>query len=92
MTTLIDIFEGLGRQASVLLDDKEPMENKRRVAELALSTSLLAKQMINIADIALRAEKMASDSKLNNSAVMQLVSGNYALVIGDGTGEYVGHR
>lgn len=92
MVTLMDIFEGLGNQAKVLMDDREPMENKRRVAELALSTSLLAKQMINIADIAIRAEKMGSDSKLGKPAVMQLISGNYGLVVGTGNdGEFAGH-
>lgn len=91
MLTLIELFERLGNQAAILTDDREPIENRRRTAEMALTTSLVAKQMINIADIAIRAEKMASDRKLDNSAVMQLVSGNYGLVIGSGNGEFTGH-
>ena len=92
MITLIDIFEGLGNQAKILLDEKEPIENRRRTAELAVTTSLVAKQMINIADIALRAEKQASDSKLKDSMTMKLLTGGYALVVGDGNGEFVGKR
>ena len=88
----MDIFEGLGNQASVLLDEREPIENKRRVAEMAQTTSLLAKQMINIADIALRAEKSASDSKLNNSVVMKLLTNGYGLVVGEEDGAYTGNR
>ena len=92
MTTLMDIFEGLGNQASVLLDEREPIENRRRVAEMAQVTSLLAKQMINIADIALRAEKSASDSKLNNSVTMKLLTNGYGLVVGEDDGTYTGNR
>lgn len=92
MLTLIELFERLGNQAAILTDDREPIENRRRTAEMALTTSLVAKQMINIADIAIRAEKMTADKKLDNSAVMQLISGNYGLVIGTGNdGEFAGH-
>ena len=84
MITLLDIFEGLGKQASILLDEREPIENRRKTAEMAQVTSLVAKNMINIADIALRTEVAATQDKLlKNSNVRKMVSNGYGLVVGN---------
>ena len=87
--TLVELQDILGKQISDLTDEREPYENKKRIAETATVVSSLAKQMINNADVVLRAEKLFSDGKLENSAIRDMVSGKYLLLHEGDNGEMV---
>lgn len=89
--TLVELQEKLGKQIEDITDEREPFENRKRMAELATVVSSLAKQMINNADVVLRAEKLFADSKLNNTSIMKMVSGDYVLFERNENGELVGH-
>lgn len=78
--TLIELQDKLGKLIEDLTDEREPYENKLRIAQTATVVSSLAKQMINNADVVLRAEKLFSDKKLENSSICSMVSGQYALM------------
>lgn len=78
--TLVELQEALGKQIENLTDEREPFENKRRIAENALVISALAKQMINNADVVLRSVKFVADYKLEDSTVKDMVTGKYMLM------------
>ena len=78
--TLVELQEVLGKQIENLTDEREPFENKKRIAENALVISALAKQMINNADVVLRSVKFVADYKLEDSTVKDMVTGKYLLM------------
>lgn len=78
--TLVELQEVLGKQIEQLTDEREPYENKRRIAENAIVVSSLAKQMINNADVVLRSVKFVADYKLEDSTVKDMVTGKYLLM------------
>lgn len=78
--TLVELQEVLGKQIEMLTDEREPYENKRRIAENAIVVSSLAKQMINNADVVLRSVKFVADYKLEDSTVKDMVTGKYLLM------------
>lgn len=86
--TLVELQNVLSKQIEDLTDDRLPYENKKRVADVALVVSSLAKQMINNADVVLRAEKLFSESKLKDTAILDMVSGKYALLHKGEDGEW----
>ena len=88
--TLIELQNVLGKYIEDLSDEKEPYENKKRIAEIALTVSTVAKQMINNADVVLRASKLAADSKLDNTEIMSMVNGGYVLMKKNENGELSG--
>lgn len=88
--TLVELQEVLGKQIEDLTDPKEPMENKRRIAENALVISSLAKQMINNADVVLRSVKFMADYKLEDETVKDMVNGKYILMHKGENGELEG--
>ena len=74
--TLIELQEKLGRQIEDLTDERIPFENRKRMGELASVISSLAKQMINNADVVMRADKYTkADGKRINSVVGELNGG-----------------
>ncbi len=73
--TLIDLNEKLGEQINIITDARTPFAERKKLCEIAMSVSSLAKQAINLADVALRTEKLISEGKLANSAVEKLVKG-----------------
>ena len=88
--TLIELQNVLGKYIEDLSDEKEPYENKKRIAEIALTVSTVAKQMINNADVVLRASKLAADSKLDSPEIMSMVNGGYVLMKKNENGELSG--
>ena len=88
--TLIELQNVLGKYIEDLSDEKEPYENKKRIAEIALTVSTVAKQMINNADVVLRASKLAAESKLDNPEIMSMVNGGYVLMQKNENGELSG--
>ena len=71
--TLIELQEKLGKQIEDITDERIPFENRKKMAELATVVSSLAKQMINNADIVLRAEKLMGEGKLVNSNIEKMI-------------------
>lgn len=88
--TLVELQDVLGKQIENLTDPKEPMENKRRMAENALVISSLAKQMINNADVVLRSVKFVADYKLEDETIKDMVTGKYLLMKKGENGEISG--
>lgn len=78
--TLVELQAVLGKQIEDLTDPREPLENKRRIAENALVVSSLAKQMINNADVVLRSVKFMADYKLEDDTIKDMVAGKYLLM------------
>lgn len=87
--TLVELQGKLGKLVEDLTDEREPYENKLRVAQTAVVVSSLAKQMINNADVVLRAEKLFADGKLKDSAIIDMVSGKYVLLHEGENGELI---
>lgn len=87
--TLVELQKVLGKQIEDLTDPREPMENKRRIAENALVISALAKQMINNADVVLRSVKFMADYKLEDDTVKDMVTGKYLLTRKGENGELI---
>lgn len=71
--TLTELQNKLGEQIDLLTDNKTPFEEKRRLADVAMTVSSLAKQMINNADVILRTEKLVSEGKLKESTIEKMV-------------------
>lgn len=88
--TLVELQKKLGDLIEDLTDEREPYENKLRIAETATVVSSLAKQMINNADVVLRASKFVADSKLDNREIMNMVNGGYVLLKKGDNGELSG--
>ena len=60
MITLIEMQEILGTQIKKVTDEELTNEERSLVFEQAVYTAKLAKQIINNADIALRADKLSA--------------------------------
>lgn len=71
--TLTELQNKLGEQIDLLTDNKTSFEAKRRLADVAMTVSSLAKQMINNADVILRTEKLVSEGKLKESTIEKMV-------------------
>lgn len=73
MMTLYELQEKLGEQIELITDKKTPYEARKRLAEVAMTVSSLAKQMINNADVVLRTEKLTAEGKLKESTIEKMV-------------------
>lgn len=73
--TLTELQNKLGEQIDLLTDKKTPFAAKKQLADVAMTVSSLAKQMINNADVILRTEKLVSEGKLKESAIQKMVGG-----------------
>lgn len=72
--TLVELQKKLGEQVELLTDQKTPYEARKKLEVVAQTVSSLAKQMINNADVILRTEKLVSEGKLRNSAIVSMIS------------------
>ncbi len=72
--TLVELQEKLGEQVELLTDPKTPYQAKKTIAEVSQTISLLAKQMINNADVILRTEKLVADGKMKESSIVRMIS------------------
>ena len=63
MMTLLELQNILGKEISLLSDREKPLKNSD--LERAKSISSLAKQMVNNADIVLRADKICSTKRID---------------------------
>ena len=71
--TLTELQDKLGEQINLITDEKTPYEAKKKLADVATVVSSLAKQMINNADVILRAEKLIAEGKLNESNIEKMI-------------------
>ena len=72
--TLVELQEKLGEQVALLTDQNTPYAARKNLEVVAQTVSSLAKQMINNADVILRTEKLVSEGKLRNSAIVSMIS------------------
>jgi hypothetical protein len=73
---LTELQEKLGEQIQLITDQTTPYSARKSLADVAMTVSSLAKQMINNADVVLRAEKLIAEGKLKQSAIEQMVGKN----------------
>lgn len=72
--TLVDLHNSLGEELEkVKGSDTLPRETQRKVLDSAAVYSSLAKQMINNADVILRAQKLVYDKKMPRTSAINLM-------------------
>lgn len=74
--TLYELQNKLGEQIDLITDKTRPPEERKKLAEMAMTVSSLAKQMINNADVVLRTEKLIAEGKLQDSVIERIVGRN----------------
>lgn len=74
--TLYELQNKLGEQIDLITDRTKPPEERKKLAEMAMTVSSLAKQMINNADVVLRTEKLIAEGKLKDSVIEKIVGSN----------------
>ena len=72
--TLIELQEILGHRIEIAANEKLTLGERQKETEISQTISSLAKQMINNADIVLRAEKLISEGKLKQSNIEKMIS------------------
>lgn len=71
--TLTELQDKLGEQINLISDERTPYEEKKKIADMAMTISSLAKQMINNADVVLRTEKLVAEGKLRDSMIEKMI-------------------
>lgn len=71
--TLVELQEKLGEQVKLLSDKDTPYTAKKNIADVAMTISSLAKQMINNADVILRTEKLVNEGKMKRSNIVKMI-------------------
>ena len=72
--TLIELQKRLGERISLANDKTLSPEERKREAEISQTISSLAKQMINNADVVLRADKLVAEGVITKSHIEKLIS------------------
>lgn len=81
--TLLELQKILGERIELATDKNLSPEERRKEAEISQTISSLAKQMINNADVVLRADKLVAEGKLSNSNIEKMI-GNGKKTLVDG--------
>lgn len=71
--TLTELHDILGERIKIAQNTNMPIEDRAKEAEISMTISSLAKQMINNADVVLRAEKLIGEGKLINSNIQRMI-------------------
>lgn len=71
--TLRELQWVLGERIRIAMDKEMPIEDRIKETEISQTISILAKQMVNNADVVLRAEKMISEGRLRNSNIEAMI-------------------
>ncbi len=71
--TLLELQDVLGNQINRLTDDTLTSSEKSSILQSSQAISSIAKQMINNADVVLRAEKLLNEGKLQNSKIEKMI-------------------
>lgn len=70
---LIELQDVLGERIKIANDHALSVEERRKENEISQTISSLAKQMINNADIVIRADKLMFEGKLKDANIMKLI-------------------
>ncbi|MBO5017062.1 MAG: hypothetical protein J6C92_14820 [Bacteroidaceae bacterium] len=71
--TLLELQEILGERIRIANDATLPPEERKKENEISQTIASLAKQVINNADVVLRADKLVAEGKLQNSNVEKMI-------------------
>ena len=71
--TLTELQQVLGERIKLATDENLSVEERKKEAEISMTISTLAKQMINNADVVLRTEKLVAERKLQNSCIEKFI-------------------
>jgi len=71
--TLLELQQVLGERINIAIDTSMSIEERKKETEISQTISLLAKQMINNADIVLRTNKLVAEGALKNSAIEKMI-------------------
>ena len=88
--TFAELYGVLTKQIEDLTDERIPFENRRKMATLAETVNGTAKQVINLADVMLRAEVAVKNGAKADSTVLNLLTGGYVLMHKDENGAVSG--
>lgn len=70
---LLELQKILGERILIATDKTLSVEERKRENETSQTISILAKQMINNADVVLRADKLLADGIIQDSNIEKLV-------------------
>ncbi len=71
--TLLELQKVLGERIEIARNKDMDLEQREKETALSQTIASLAKQMINNADIVLRAEKLIAEGKLQNSNIQKMI-------------------
>lgn len=71
--TLRELQAVLGERIRIAMNSDMPLEERVRETEISQTISSLAKQMVNNADVVLRAEKLMGEGKLQNTNIAMMI-------------------
>lgn len=71
--TLTELQQVLGERIKLATDNTLSVEERKKEAEISMTISTLAKQMINNADVVLRTEKLVAEGKLQESTIEKFI-------------------
>ncbi len=71
--TLVELQSVLGERIRIAMDKDMPLEDRVKETEISQTISSLAKQMVNNADVVLRAEKLINEGKLNHTNIARMI-------------------
>ena len=74
--TLLELQKILGDRIEIATNSDLSVEERKAETELSQTISSLAKQMINNADIVLRADRLISEGKLKSNNIESLIKGD----------------
>ena len=70
---LLELQEILGNRIRIAVDENLSIEERKKEVEISQTICSLAKQMINNADIVLRANKLVADGTFKDSAIEKMI-------------------
>lgn len=71
--TLIELQKILGDRIRIAIDKTMSQEERRKEAEISQTIASLAKQMINNADIVIRADRLRAEGKVQNDNISKMI-------------------
>lgn len=71
--TLLELQDILGERILIAKDENLSAEERKMETDLSQTISSLAKQMINNADIVLRADKLKAEGKITGSNIEKMI-------------------
>lgn len=71
--TLKELQDILGERIAIAANLNATYAERQKETEISQTISSLAKQMINNADVVLRAEKLIAEGKMKNSVIEQMI-------------------